>query len=110
MKVTNGGGNKTARGEDGEQLEERLAATPLAVGTVSSPAEHEGSNLSTWKVKTGDQRFKVSLCNKNEFRGRPCLPSQPNRSKAQVSKGGQEELDLPIGLEATQHRHGKDGC
>lgn len=38
MKVTNGRGNKMARGEDGEQLEERLAATPLAIGTVSSPA------------------------------------------------------------------------
>lgn len=37
MKVTNGRGNK-ARGEDGEQLEERLAATPLAIGKVSSPA------------------------------------------------------------------------
>lgn len=64
MEVTNGRRNKTARGEDGEQLEEHLAATPLAFGTVSSTAEHEGSNQSTWKVKTGDQRFKVILCNK----------------------------------------------
>ena len=64
MKVTNLRRNKTSRGEDVVQLEACLAATPLAFGTVPSMTDHEGSNQSTWKVKAGDQRFKVILCNK----------------------------------------------
>lgn len=64
VKVTNLRRNRTSRGEDGAQLEECLAATPLAFGPVLSMLDCEGSNQSTCKVKARDQRFKVILCNK----------------------------------------------
>lgn len=47
MEVTNGRRNKTARGEDGEQSEEHLAATPSAFGTVSSTAERQNVKAVT---------------------------------------------------------------